>query len=300
MSISLHQTLTAFKRYDKQNVLHYVMLLIVLFSLCLFANPKTISGITCLTIIGLIIYSIANGYYVVVSNNEIHNRKNLFPSIFELPLIVTEGIKYSFGIFIINIIVMAIPISIISLIGFLSAVYFLEQKSFVVGACLIVITVLICIAAVISLYYFFISPLCLMYLKSFKFSSFFAFNKTNLFRRQRGSKFQLYILYIFLIFGLIYIFSYIATSITEIAGTSKGVKDIEFYAYLISSFISTILQTLLIPNLHGQVVRYNVADETFVENYEDYYDEDEYEEMFNDEYEKEEETEEDYNEEEDV
>ncbi|MBQ8886617.1 MAG: hypothetical protein IJY61_02840 [Candidatus Gastranaerophilales bacterium] len=73
MSLSLSQTFNAFKKYDRINVLHFVMALSLLAFLCFLLNPKTISGAVCTTIIGIIAYAIQMGYYVVTSHNELRS-----------------------------------------------------------------------------------------------------------------------------------------------------------------------------------------------------------------------------------
>ena len=114
-----------------------------------------------------------------------------------------------------------------------------------------------------------------MYLKSLDFSYFFAFNKTKKFRMRKGNQVFVFLLFSILIGIIVNILSSLVTLITKFAGIIQNVPNADFYSGIITTLTSLILYTLIMPNLNGQIARYNVADEMFVENYEDYYDKEE-------------------------
>ena len=210
--------------------------------------------------------------YVVTSYNEANNIKNAFPSIVDINSIILEGIKYSFGMFSLSFIVYSVPF----LILFLFSLFSLKEGFNLLSGLTFGLGSIILLVLIVILGYFIVLPLQIIYLKTLNFSDFFAFNKIKPFKKRKGSQFLTFFLYTILVNIAISVIASTLSIITLIAGGVAKIGNIDIYAQLFNLFVTMVLYNLLLPNLNGQIARYDVANEP---NYDDYdlLDDEEYE-----------------------
>lgn len=273
MSINLGEVFTTFAtKYDKQNILNYAGILFFLSLLGVVVGIDSTPGIVLCAILYILITTIYIGYYVVTSNNEANNIKNAFPSISDINIAIREGIKYSFGMFSLSFIVYSVPF----LILFLFALFPLKEGFNLLSGLTFTLGCIIFLVLIVILGYFIVLPLQIIYLKTLNFSDFFAFSKIKPFKKRKGSQFLTFFLYTILINMAICVVASTLSVITVIAGGIAKIGNIEIYSQLFNLFVTMVLYNLLLPNLNGQIARYDVANEP---NYDDYelVEDDEYE-----------------------
>ena len=269
MSINLGEVFTTFAtKYDKQNILSYAGVLFFLSLLCAFVGVSSLTG----TIICMIVYIIATtiyiGYYAVTSNNEANNIKNAFPSINDLGNIIKEGIKYSLGMFSLSIIVYVLPFAIMGCLIFYSIKEGLAATSILTSFFWFLLLLLL----IILLGYFIVLPLQIIYLKSLNFNDFFAFDKIKEFKARKGNQFLTFFLFSIIVNIAISVVASTLSVTTLIAGGIAKIGNIDIYAQLFNFFITMVLYNLLLPNLNGQIARYDVSKDPNI--YDDEYEED--------------------------
>ena len=272
MSINLGEVFTTFStKYSKENILNYIALLFVLCVAVSFCDFNSPFGMLIFGLAYILISTIYIGYYAVTSYNEANNIKNAFPPISEIGNILKEGIKYSAGMFLISFIVYLIPIAtiIFVLIGSL--------KNGIVSLTLpsSILTFIVAFIIMLLLGYFVILRLQIIYLTTLNFNDFFAFNKLPEFKKQKGNQFLIFFLFTILVNMAINAIVSSLSIVTVIAGTISKTINIEIYTKILSIFVTFSLYNLLIPNLNGQIAKYNIANEPKLEDYESYYDDDE-------------------------
>ena len=279
MSLNLGEVFTSFsKKYSIQNILSYVLILFLFCFLSLFVDIKSDAGICIFLLIYISVSTIYVGYYVITSHNEANNIENLFPPISQFANIIKEGIKYSFGTFLSSLIVYLIPIVmiIISVVFSLLDIFLEESTIGRIYESLIwsIPTIIIAIILMFLLSYFVFLPLQVMYLKSLNFGDFFAFYKLKAFKKEKGNQFLIFFMFLILLNIAINTINSLLVFVTNIAGVIAKIENIQFYSQILNLFVTMLLYNLWVPNLIGQIAKYNIANEPTLEDYDEFEEDD--------------------------
>ena len=262
MAISISKMIdeVASTKYNKTNILLFILIMIVLEIVSAYTmNLKNSANVILSLIFGIVLYFIftfiINGYYVTTSNNEIHNKKSVFPY-FSFD-IINKGFIFSLGCGLIGFILYFIPF-IIMIVGFCFSFVPAVSSStnMQVSLCLLAVGIIVAIASIVImmvLSYFYYWPLIIQYLISLKFEDFFNFNKAVAFRNNRKGLYKSYFWQSML---LCFFYSFIISIpfMVIIAFNPKLSENSMLVLQMLQVNITYILYVLTIPNLTGQIV----------------------------------------------
>ena len=258
-------------KYDRKNILNYLAVLLCLFIFCICVALTIDSASAAFTVMAvyLIATTIYLGYFVVISNNEANNIHNAFPSLQDFGNTIKEGVKYSLGMFALSFIVCLLPLTMI-LFSFL---YLFKRGFDALSILLLLILIFTLFGLFVLLTYFVLLPLQIMYIKSLDFGDFFAFSKLKEFRKQKGSQFFIFFLYSILVNMVISVIASVFGFVSSIVTAFVQNLNFPIYSPMLNLFITMGLYNLLVPNLFGQIARYDVANDPDIEDDSNFYDE---------------------------
>ncbi len=261
MAIILNRVFEAVasERYNKTNLLTYLVLMIAISVIYLTSDITKMPGIAICLISFLIFCIIQSGYYAVTSHNEIYNKPSVFPSINDIFGLFSTGIKYLAGIFALCIIAYIIP-SIIGIISIILCVTGAMSHSILT----IFLGLILFFAGIVLMFvftYLYIIPLNIVYLKSFEYSDLFSIKNAVEFRHSRKREYNFYILKAIILGILISIAAAILTVFIGLAvyfAYKENFQNmsLEYIKELIQStqgVICMIFQAVMFPNLIAQI-----------------------------------------------
>lgn len=258
MAITLNTMFKAIysNKYDKKNIAVFVILMIAVSAvyIAMPANSFTTS-IACLSAFILLTF-IQSGYYAITSHNEIIQKEQVFPATTDFIHIIKHGIKYFIGITAILIIGLTIPtiIMLLGIFGMTLGTYVMPVLSPILGILIFIVG----IASIFVVSYYFIIPLNVLFFQTLELKSLFDFEKAKVFRTLKKKNYKSYFFKLLLLGFLIYIIGGIIAVIFTVCGQdylSTLPKEVaKENIQIVSSISALILQSILMPNLHGQII----------------------------------------------
>lgn len=279
MSVKIIKSIkNAFSKYMNKNLLYYFCLQIIAcyiitnifhFTFNATSESNKIATTIIMYTIYLFLLTVFTGYYAVTSNNEINEKKELFPPIYKFFTLWFEGVKYMFATTIAILFYFIIPI----LIFITSIMIFKEFASL----SLLLIAIANLLFVIITFTH--LLPANLNYLKTLKLKDFLSLKKVSEYKKASRCNYLSYIGKLLLIGFLLYsIIIVVILSPTIIANVTPENLEASFTALESITkniykciHIFFVIQILLIPNMNKQAL-YEDNQEEIQKN--EFYDED--------------------------
>ena len=259
MSISINKAFKALSadKYNKMNILVFMLFTAIFFSIYI-CTEKVLAAVF------FFLYSITvAGYSAIVNYNEIQDKENVFPSISNFFNIMFNGIKYSGGLYLLNLI-FYIPLSLILMLLTIFMILLLKLS---VNDCFILSIVLFLIFYTYFTFKIEI-PAMLMFFENLNFKTFFTFKQKEFLEDRKG----FYIQYILkstvanLIIVLIFTIPFILMNLLS----SVFAEKINILLEILFPIVLTVIITIMTPitlivqaNLNAQFINLPKTRQTY-------------------------------------
>ena len=261
MTLNFSEVLTSFttNRYNKNNMLIYILIMILPIFIAFFLNNWVVNLVLLfiLTIFSYGYYALASHYEGVKSDYVLIDISSNIGKIFEI------GFKFITGLSTLYIIVFLPFILLLSVA--LAQIILAYNGDTVSPEVIIFISVasFISVIAGIILSFKYVIPATLLFFKTMLLSDMFSFSKISSFGAKISKDFWMYILLSIIVSIIINVVVSCLSGFIPVNIDKSSLKTIDIniviqtysLLYLFTSCITLMLTTLLMSNLNGQVIR---------------------------------------------
>lgn len=177
MSVSIGKAFDALtsERNNKLNILVFMLISALLLSAYLYTETIW------MVVFGLLYSLLISGYSVLLNNNEIKEKNDVFPSIADLGNIFIKGFKYSLGIYLLNLI-WFLPIIILLSIAAIILFAVFQFSNYDCALLLIIPYLIFCFYFIFRIQI----PAILIFFENLSFKSIFTSNKKEFLEERKG------------------------------------------------------------------------------------------------------------------